>query len=144
MQLSKASDHEIVVVTYYTFASASALVYPGAGSRALSVSFPGWALYCVYGGVVLGGLAILFAIASVNVLLRRESFRVLDMFELERAGLFLTGPLILAYGVAAVIVTGLPGIFAAAAGLAVGVAHIVRGIRISRQLGLFRQRVDHE
>jgi hypothetical protein len=46
----------------------------------------------------------------------------------------------MAYGFAALIVTGLPGLFAAIAALAVGLAHIVRGIRITRQVALVERK----
>lgn len=133
-QIRKASGYELLILGVTGLSAVLNLLNTQTQSKILAGAFNSSAAIVAYdAGLVIGAVLALLGAILVEKGLRSPQASPSVGLILERCGLLLSGPLLIAYGFA-VWAANVQGLFAGAISAAVGAAHLLRVLRISSDL----------
>lgn len=138
LEIRRASVHEVATLLAVIAAASGMLLVPFVESHAIDEAFPQWAGELFAGGLVLfGGCALAGALLFNRALRRGHDLD--DGLIVERAGLTLMGPWMIAYGIAVLSASRWAGVFPGLMAIGVGTAHVMRVVQINHDVRHYRR-----
>jgi hypothetical protein len=134
VEVQLAGPYEVSAVTATAASAVFALCTP-AESHAVESAFPWWTHDLFYGGLVAGALVVLAGwLLSHRAIRDRGNVEIGVALRIERAGLWISGPLSAAYTIALISGSGLGGVLVIGLGVGITGGHVLRLWRIGRDL----------